>query len=445
MRAGDATVEVTALAPARLPRRLLPARPARRVPLRRPPRRPRGSPCEAEVRDAAAGGGVELVTAVAARGLALDPLRIGFTDADGRGFVRDIAFWAGEPGSIRDGPAALIGPPVRLEHARGEGERFFGCGERTSGLEKTGSRQVFWNMDPPAGHTASLNNLYTSIPFVLALQRRARARRLPRQHAPAGDRPRQGGSRAGDATRPRAATSSRTCSPGPTPRDVLDALHAAHGPDRAAAAVGARQPPVALGLHGRGRGARDRARVPRPRHPVRRALPRHRPHGRLPRLHLRPRALPRPGAGCCASSREDGFRVVCITDPGVKVDEDFPLYTEGRERGLFCRDGRRRRVPQRRLARAVRVPRLHRTRPRGRGGATSRPPCSTRAWRASGATWTSRRCSSPLQSTMPDDVVHPGGGDAEAARAGAQPLRLADGARRARGDACARGRSAARS
>jgi len=28
---------------------------------------------------------------------------------------------------------------------------------------------VFWNYDPPEGHTASFNNLYTSIPFVLAL------------------------------------------------------------------------------------------------------------------------------------------------------------------------------------------------------------------------------------------------------------------------------------
>src|SRR5262249_31090060 len=46
---------------------------------------------------------------------------------------------------------------------------YFGCGERTGGLDKTGSRQVFWNVDPPAGHTAALNNLYTSVPFVLAI------------------------------------------------------------------------------------------------------------------------------------------------------------------------------------------------------------------------------------------------------------------------------------
>src|ERR687896_47222 len=46
-------------------------------------------------------------------------------------------------------------------------------------------------------------------------------------------------------------------------------------------------------------------------------------------------------AGLIASLREDGFRVVVITDPGVKVDEAYPLYVEGRERGYFCltRDG----------------------------------------------------------------------------------------------------------
>jgi alpha-glucosidase len=62
-----------------------------------------------------------------------------------------------------------LGSPVRLYKKRAAGERYFGCGERTSGLEKTGSHQVFWNVDPPAGHTASFNNLYSSIPFVLSM------------------------------------------------------------------------------------------------------------------------------------------------------------------------------------------------------------------------------------------------------------------------------------
>jgi alpha-glucosidase len=33
-----------------------------------------------------------------------------------------------------------------------------------------------------------------------------------------------------------------------------------------------------------------------------------------------------------------GFRAVTAVDPGVHAAEDFPLYREGREQGLFCRD-----------------------------------------------------------------------------------------------------------
>ena len=57
-----------------------------------------------------------------------------------------------------------------LVKLRPPGERYFGCGERTAGLEKTGTRQVFWNVDPQEGHTASFNNLYTSIPFFVGLK-----------------------------------------------------------------------------------------------------------------------------------------------------------------------------------------------------------------------------------------------------------------------------------
>ena len=54
-----------------------------------------------------------------------------------------------ETAGVRD----LLGPPLRAILSRAEGERFFGCGERTQGLEKTGTHQRFWNYDPPEGHT----------------------------------------------------------------------------------------------------------------------------------------------------------------------------------------------------------------------------------------------------------------------------------------------------
>src|SRR4051794_32390020 len=64
--------------------------------------------------------------------IALDPLRIG-----------------GDAFEIEAGAGGLLGPRLRVIRPRGEGERYFGCGERTSGLEKTGSHQLFWNVDPP--------------------------------------------------------------------------------------------------------------------------------------------------------------------------------------------------------------------------------------------------------------------------------------------------------
>ena len=287
------------------------------------------------------------------------------------------------PARSRDGPAALIGPPVRLQHARGEGERYFGCGERTSGLEKTGSHQVFWNIDPPHGHTASLNNLYTSIPFVLSLQ---------------------GGRRtASSSTTP--AASSSTCAKadpdapdrdgggdlvyyvfaGPTPRRVLERYTQLTG--RIAL------PPLwALGNHQSRWGYMNADEV--------RGIAREFRARGIPcdALYLdidymdgyrvftwdRER-FPDPAGAAARARARTGFRVVTIIDPGVKVDEDYPVYAEGRERGLFCRtiDGDE--------YRNVVWPGLCAfpdfTNPRrASGGATSTPPCSTRAWPASGAT-----------------------------------------------------------
>src|SRR4029077_12930108 len=59
--------------------------------------------------------------------------------------------------------------PVRVYKQHLAGEHYFGCGERTGELDKTGSQQIFWNVDPPRGHTALQNNLYASIPFTMVL------------------------------------------------------------------------------------------------------------------------------------------------------------------------------------------------------------------------------------------------------------------------------------
>jgi alpha-glucosidase len=112
-----------------------------------------------------------------------------------------------------------------------------------------------------------------------------------------------------------------------------------------------------------------------------------------------------------ASLREDGFRVVVITDPGVKVDESYPVYVEGRDRGFFCLtlDGEE--------FRNVVWPGLCAF-PDFTNGAA-------REWWGSlhaglvdagvAGVWCDMNEPSlfvPRQSTMPEDVVHPGGGRA---------------------------------
>src|SRR6185295_19744427 len=94
--------------------------------------------------------------------------RVWFEDPDGNVIAADAepATLTGEPDPFA---VPVTGGGPRMVKRRAPGERFFGCGERTRGLEKTGSHQVFWNIDPPQGHTASFNNLYTSIPFVISL------------------------------------------------------------------------------------------------------------------------------------------------------------------------------------------------------------------------------------------------------------------------------------
>ena len=116
-------------------------------------------------------GKFTLSTSAATAHVSLDPLRIFFSDVEGRVLAADeeelgMGFSRRPDADVFTEP---LGPSPRLYKRREEGERYFGCGERTSGLEKTGSHQIFWNVDPPLGHTAAFNNLYTSIPFSFSM------------------------------------------------------------------------------------------------------------------------------------------------------------------------------------------------------------------------------------------------------------------------------------
>jgi len=304
--------------------------------------------------------------------------------------------------------AGLVASFDGLVKRRPPGERYFGCGERTAGLEKTGSHQVFWNVDPPIGHTASLNNLYTSIPFVLCLHE-GRAHGVFYDYAGRVDLDlaRADPSRVAVAA---AGDLAVYVLLGPTPADVLRRYTGLTGrtPMPPLWALGNQQSrwsymsagevrDVAAGFRSRGipcdvlyldidymDGYRvftwDRERFPDP-------------------------------AALIDELRADGFRVVTITDPGVKVDEDYRVYVEGRDRGLFCL------APDGTEYRNVVWP-----------GLCAFPDFTSpaaREWWGSlhsvlldagvAGVWCDMNEPAlfvPQHSTMPPDVVHPGGGHA---------------------------------
>jgi alpha-glucosidase len=317
---------------------------------------------------------------------------------------------------------------------RPEGERYFACGERTAGLEKTGTRQVFWNVDPPEGHTASFNNLYTSIPFVLCL-REGRAHGVFYDHPGrveldlAKTDPSRVTVSAGDEL-------SVYVLEGPTPADVLERYTALTGrmPMPPLWALGNQQSRWSYMDAGEVRALASDFRA--------RGIP-------CDVIYLdidymdgyrvftwNSQRFPDP-AGLIAELRSEGFRVVVITDPGVKVDEAYDVYVEGRSNGFFCL------APDGSEYRNVVWP-----------GLCAFPDFTNpavREWWGSlhaglldagvAGVWCDMNEPAmfvPDHSTMPEDVVHPGGGHprlhrevhnaygslmAEAARGGLSSLR----------------------
>jgi alpha-glucosidase len=277
-----------------------------------------------------------LSTSVTAR-VSLNPLRISFIDPSGHAFAADdeelgMGF-VQQPGA--DVFSRPLGPRPRLYKRREEGERYFGCGERTSGLEKTGSYQIFWNVDPPLGHTASFNNLYTSIPFSFSITSGG-------AHGLLFDNPGRVEFDLALEDEGRAYYGAEGgnliyyvfC--GPTPAEVLARYTELTGRTP--------MPPLwALGNQQCRYSYMDEDEVREVASGFReRDIP-------CDVIYLDIHYMdgyrvftwdgerfPDP-AKLTSDLRDEGFRVVTIVDPGVKVDEDYPVYTEGRERDLYCK------------------------------------------------------------------------------------------------------------
>jgi alpha-glucosidase len=289
------------------------------------------------------GGEVALTTSFATAHISRDPLRIRFTDQSGRAFAADDAElgmgWFTTPGDAHvvdlGNQSGTLGMPVRVYKRHLAGEHYFGCGERTGELDKTGSQQHFWNIDPPRGHTALQNNLYASIPFTLVLDDgRAWGFFLDSttrvEFDLAHDDPQRSwfGAANGDLVY------YVFC--GPTSQDVLARYTdlTGHTP----------LPPLwALG-YGQSRFSYETAEEVRQiaRSFRERDIPCDTLYFDIDTLDgyrvftWNPVGFPDP-EGLLAELRGMGFHAVSIVDAGVKVDDHYPVYTEGLARDLYCK------------------------------------------------------------------------------------------------------------
>lgn len=412
LRAGSATVEVTVLAPDLFRVGLFPhSRPVDYA-------SEAVVACEWEPGEVVIEENEEkltIATATATAHISLDPLRLSFTDQEGRAFaVDDPELGMGWLSSSEQASAlplpnivGTIGTPLRLYKQHASREHYFGCGERTGDLDKMGSRQLFWNIDPPAGHTALQNSLYVSIPFTLALtDGRAWGLFLDNPGRVEFDLAHDDPQRSWFGTTTGDLVYYIFC--GPTPREVVARYTDLTGHTPLA-------PLWSLG-NGQSRYSYETAdEVRRVAHLFReRNIP-------CDTVYLDIDALdeyrvftwnrtrfPDP-QGLLTELREMGFHVVNIVDAGVKVDGYFPVYLEGKARDLYCKSSRGDDYQNAVWPGVCVFPDFTNPETREWWGEQHRPLLDA----GIAGIWSDMNEPAlfvPANSTLPLDVVHPGGG-----------------------------------
>ncbi|AHY47168.1 Alpha-glucosidase family 31 of glycosyl hydrolase [Rubrobacter radiotolerans] len=280
-------------------------------------------------------GGFTLATEEATVHVETSPLRVSFIRPDGETFCADdksrgMGAYTTPGADVFTKP---FGEAVRLNKRRAADERTFGCGQRSGAFEKSNTRQTFYNVDPPEGQLPSYDNLYSSTPFTITLQG-------GRAHGLFFDNPRHTVFDLGKEDPEVNSYESRGGDivyyvfTGPSPREVIQSYTELTG----------RTPMPPLWSLGNQQCRWSYETADEVRRIAKEMRERNIP---CDVIYLDidymdgyrvftwdPEAFPEPEK-LLSELRESGFEVVAIVDPGVKVDEDYPVYTEGRERGYF--------------------------------------------------------------------------------------------------------------
>ncbi|HXR64374.1 MAG TPA: TIM-barrel domain-containing protein, partial [Ktedonobacteraceae bacterium] len=115
-------------------------------------------------------------------------------------------------------------------------------------------------------------------------------------------------------------------------------------------------------------------------------------------------------AGLLSELREQGFHVVSIVDAGVKVDEYYSVYTDGRERDLYCKNVQGHDYQNSVWPGVCTFPDFTNPEARAWWGEQHRVLLDA----GIAGVWSDMNepaLFTPLNSTMPPDVVHPGDGE----------------------------------
>ncbi len=271
---------------------------------------------------------LRFTTSLASVQIDKDSCRLSFYNAQGARFCADRPPLVWDP-SVPDRPGLTVSKRIEA------GEHFFGFGERTGGLDKTGGAFTNWATDPRPGFGPGTDPLYIAIPVFLSIRPGLAygvfLNNTFRSRFDMGQASRQAW-----AMQVEEGELDYYVFYGPAPDAVMEAIGKVLGRMPL-------PPRWALGYHQSRWGYTSQEEVRSVAAEFRRReIPCDAIHLDIDHMDgyrvftWDPVHFPEPRQ-LVADLRKDGFHVVTIVDPGVKADPEYTVYREGLERSAFLR------------------------------------------------------------------------------------------------------------